>query len=135
VGHSGFEEIPHTADWAIRIWAPDLTGLCVQAARGMNALMGVELIPESVVNCDFYVEAADNESLLIAFLNRLLYEIEINSAGFNRFSLVLNDHVLQARLEGGYISRIDRVIKAATFHNLHIVHNKNQVETVIVFDV
>jgi len=31
---SGFEEIRHTADWALRVWAPDLSTLFTQAAQG-----------------------------------------------------------------------------------------------------
>ena len=26
----GFEEIPHTADWSIRVWADDLAGLLAE---------------------------------------------------------------------------------------------------------
>ncbi len=38
-----FEEIPHTADWSIRVWADDLAGLLAEFARGMNWLAGAEL--------------------------------------------------------------------------------------------
>ena len=33
---SGFQERPHTADWALDVWAPDLIGLLQQAARKLN---------------------------------------------------------------------------------------------------
>jgi hypothetical protein len=35
---AGFEEVSHTADWALRVWSPDFVGLLEQAARGMNFL-------------------------------------------------------------------------------------------------
>ena len=39
----GYEEISHTADWALRVWADDLAGLLVESAQGMNWLSGAEL--------------------------------------------------------------------------------------------
>src|SRR5512145_2314851 len=36
----GFEEIAHTADWSVRVWAPDLPSLFGEAARAMNSLAG-----------------------------------------------------------------------------------------------
>jgi SHS2 domain-containing protein len=39
----GYEEIPHTADWSIRVWAEDMPGLLAESARGMNWLAGVKL--------------------------------------------------------------------------------------------
>ena len=41
----GFEEITHTADWALRVWADDLEGLFAEAARGMYALSGSLFTP------------------------------------------------------------------------------------------
>ncbi|MFA5873569.1 MAG: archease [Anaerolineales bacterium] len=40
-----YEELPHTADWCLRVWAADMAGLFAEAARGMNALSGVRLAP------------------------------------------------------------------------------------------
>ena len=39
----GYREIEHTADWELKVWAPDLRGLLEQAARGMYALSGIIL--------------------------------------------------------------------------------------------
>ncbi len=39
----GYEEIPHTADWSIRVWAEDLAGLLAESARGMNWLAGARV--------------------------------------------------------------------------------------------
>ncbi len=41
--YSGFREKDHTADWELEVWAPDLPGLLVEAARGMYWLMGARL--------------------------------------------------------------------------------------------
>ena len=65
----GFEEISHTADWALRVWADDLEGLFAEAARGMNALSGAQLAEGPKVKRTFEAEAPDAESLLVAFLS------------------------------------------------------------------
>ena len=38
---AGHEEVQHTADVAIRVWAPTLACLFVEAALGMNAIAEV----------------------------------------------------------------------------------------------
>ena len=40
---AGFQEIEHTADWALQVWAPDLPILFTLAAEGMNSLAEVKL--------------------------------------------------------------------------------------------
>lgn len=38
---NGFEEVPHTADWSMKVWAEDLPALFVAAAQGMNSMTGM----------------------------------------------------------------------------------------------
>jgi SHS2 domain-containing protein len=132
---SGYEEIQHTADWALHVWAQDLTGLMQQAALGMNALMGVRLTPNGRLEHTFKVAAGDAESLLVAFLNAVVYEMELDSVGFDTFELKLDGLQLQARLEGAPLLELQKNIKAVTFHNLEIRSLDCGLETTIVFDV
>ena len=37
MAEAGWEQVEHTADLALRAWAPDLRGLIEQAARGLIA--------------------------------------------------------------------------------------------------
>jgi SHS2 domain-containing protein len=39
----GFQEIAHTADWELEVWAPDLCTLLEQAAQGMYHLCEAKL--------------------------------------------------------------------------------------------
>ena len=61
-----FEEIEHTADWALRVRGRDLGELLVNAARGMVSLM-ISNPPATPLNVDRNIEidSIDAESLLV----------------------------------------------------------------------
>lgn len=132
---SGYKEIQHTADWALQVWAPDLTGLMQQAALGMIALMGARLSNDGRLERTIMISADDSESLLVAFLNSILYEMELDSIGFDRFELKLDGLKVHARLMGAPLLELQKSIKAVTFHNLEIRPVEAGLETTIVFDV
>jgi len=132
---SGFEEIQHTADWALKVWAPDFSSLLEQAARGMNHLMGVMIDPTQPAESDFSLTAGDYEGLLVGFLNQILYEMELDSIGVDTFNLSIEGFYLHARLKGGRVREIQKRIKAVTYHNLAICPTEGGLETTIVFDV
>jgi protein archease len=131
----GFEELEHTADWAMRVRGPDLTTLFLFAAKGMNALAGMTLTPGPRVQRILEIEAPDAESLLVAFLSELVYYIEQEHLGFDHFDLQLRDNSLQVMMVGAPIESIDKAIKAVTYHNLKIRQIDNGLEVEIVFDV
>ena len=132
---SGFKEIKHTADWALEVWAPDFCGLLNQAALGMNWLMGVELVKAERIDQTIIITAADFETLLVSFLNEILFRMETESIGFNEFDIHLNDFTLEAQLQGARLQGMKIAIKAVTYHNLEIRRTRNGLETTIVFDV
>ena len=132
---SGFEEIEHTADWALRVWAPDLPQLFALAAQGMYGLMEIVLAQEGRSARTVEVEGIDNESLLVAFLSELLYASEMERLGFDRFAVHLSGERLQAQVEGAPIVRQKKEIKAVTFHNLQIQERDGIWWVTIVFDV
>jgi SHS2 domain-containing protein len=130
-----FEEIPHTADWSIRVWADDLAGLLAESARGMYWLAGTELADEPRVTEIFETEEPDNESLLIAFLSELVYYAEQENLGFDDFDIQINNGRLKAELGGAPLQSMDKAIKAVTWHNLKIIETARGLEVEIVFDV
>lgn len=132
---SGFEEIPHTADWSIRVWAPDLGELLRQSAAGMQALIGVQYADAKRNQRFIDLQAEDPESLLVAFLNDLLFWMEMEQTASDRFLLTLDDYHLTGIGEFGKISAINKEIKAVTFHRLEIKTVNAVLETTIVFDV
>jgi SHS2 domain-containing protein len=135
-----FEELSHTADWSLRVWAADLAHLFVESARGMNSLAGIRLAEKPRVRRTFSTSAIDTEGLLVSFLSELVYYAEQDHLAFNHFdlSLDLEDGQpcrLSAILRGAPILSLDKAIKAVTYHNLQIHQTARGYEIEIVLDV
>ncbi|MGZ9166397.1 MAG: archease [Anaerolineales bacterium] len=131
----GFEEISHTADWSVRVWAQDLPSLFAESARAMNALGGTVTGQGPRVKRAFKSEGPDVESLLVAFLSELVYYQEQENLAFDTFDTQLSDKQISTNMEGTLITSIDKAIKAVTYHNLKVEETARGVEVVIVFDV
>ncbi len=135
----GFEEIRHTADWALRVWAADLGGLFAEAARGMNALAGVVPAKGPRLKREYQIEAPDVESLLVSFLSELVYYAEQENLAFEHFYVSTFEHdnaqTLKVDMEGAPLASITKSIKAVTYHNLKVRQMARGYEVEIVFDV
>jgi SHS2 domain-containing protein len=131
----GFKEIPHTADWSLRVWADDLAGLLAESARGMNWLAAVELADSPREKRTFEAEGLDSESLLVAFLSELVYYAEQDNMGFDDFEITLKNDRLKVKMGGAPLKALGKAIKAVTYHNLEIEQTARGLEAVIVFDV
>jgi SHS2 domain-containing protein len=133
----GFEEVEHTADWALRVRGRDLSELLENAARGMSSLLVPDLsaIPTDVER-RFELDAFDAESLLVEWLSELAYWAEADMLLFRDFELtrVSADH-LEALARGGQVADMQKAIKAVTYHNLEIVETDHGLEATVVFDV
>ena len=134
---TGFEEIEHTADWALRVQGRDLCELLGNASWGMSHLLVAEpaAIPPHLEQ-QFEIEAYDAESLLVNWLSELAYWAEIEGVVFGEFKLqaVTPTH-LEGTAWGDRVSDLQKHIKAVTYHNLVIVETEAGLETTIVFDV
>ena len=136
VQSAGYREVELTADWELLVWAPDLNALFVQAARGMYALSGTRLHNEPRCSKFLELSASDLESLLVAFLEELLFFGEQEQIGFDRLDdMKLNQNRIEVRLEGALILSQSKEIKAVTYHNLEIRETAQGYEVNIVFDV
>lgn len=132
----GFREHTHTADWELEVWAPDLPALLEQAARGMYTISGVKLKPGSDQTRKITLHAADAESLLVQFLSELLWLEQDQNLAFDFISVVVDDdYNLKASLEGSSILKMDKEIKAVTYHNLAVRASSTGLSVNIVFDV
>jgi len=132
-----FEVVEHTADWALRITAPDLMTLFVYAAQGMNSLLVSKL--EEVakdVQREVVLEAFDQESLLVEWLSELAYWAEREQLVMREFSVQhLSPTEFRAVVRGGKAPELDKHIKAVTYHNLEIEQTSDGLQATIVFDV
>jgi SHS2 domain-containing protein len=131
---AGFEELPHTADVAIRVWAPDNESLFTQAALGLNTIAGVRTGSQRVVR-DLDLHQTDLASLLVAFLSELVFLQENEHLAFDKFDLEVTGQHISGTLMGANILSLERPIKAVTFHNLRILSTQGGFEVEVVFDV
>lgn len=143
---SSYEEIEHTADWAIRVRGRDLAELFAAAARGMFSLLTDLSAVEARREIELDLRAIDTETLLVDWLNELLYLSEQRQIVFNEFEIIQLDEPeagriervarLRARVAGGPVpGGLRKVIKAATFSSLAIDRDAAAYSTEIVFDV
>lgn len=131
----GFHEIEHTADWALRVWAPSLQLLFSKAAEGMYWLMQTSLEPQPRVERALECDGVDSETLLVGFLSDLLYLGESEGLGFDQFDLSISEDHLSAVARGAPIAEQKKEIKAVTYHNLVVRRSEAGYQVTIVFDV
>ncbi len=131
-----WQEIEHTADLALHVWGGDLPDLFATAARGMFSLLVDLAAVPATQTLPVTLAAPDVETLLVDWLNELLYWGEREQlAAYVEFEFaVLTPATLQATVRGGAVSEYFSYIKAATFHNLEVRVTPEGYETEIVFD-
>ena len=132
-----WEEIEHTADWALRVRGNTLLALFENAARGMVSLIGGEANPDSdPVLHRINLNAPDLETLLVDWLTEIIFMTEDQLMFFEDISVrSLNDLTLDASLKGIPDSAFEKHIKAVTYHQLVIEKHQDYFETTVVFDV
>jgi SHS2 domain-containing protein len=123
---------------ALRVWGEDRASLFANAARGMAALLTgtepVELQPTEKRR--FEMSAYDVETLLVSWLEELLYLAEEEYLLFTTFTFhEIDSQHLRATARGGPVDRIRLGIKAVTFSEMAVQQGEHGLETKIVFDV
>ena len=131
-----FELLEHTADLAIRVRGGDLPELFANAAYAMFCqLADLERLTPSMMR-QVVVQGWDHESLLVNWLNELLYLHETRGEVYTDFQVeALTPQRLQATVRGVPTAEVRTIIKAATYHGLSITETAEGLEATIVFDV
>ena len=133
---NSFEEIEHTADWAYRVRGKNLGELFIQAAWGLYALVEMQLAPAPQTTRLIQLKGIDRESLLVAWLNELLYFHESEGLGFEGLEIEHLDEIsLKAKVTGAPTQQWLKDIKAVTYHNLAIRETESGWEVTLVLDV
>jgi SHS2 domain-containing protein len=132
----GIEEIEHTADWAIRVRAQDLGALFERSALGMFELIGRVNAEKNETVRPITLQAADLETLLVCWLEELLFLLETEDLMLSRCRVQIPSET-QLLATIGLLPVHDRwkEIKAVTYHNLEIQKSSEGYEVSIVFDV
>lgn len=131
-----FEEVEHPSDVALHVWGSNLAELFANAALGLAWQLADVASVSPVREDTFVLEAFDVETLLVTWLNELLYRAEQDGTVYTEFCAIeVAAAHLRATARGGPASQPGRPIKAATFSDLRIVHTAHGYETTVVFDV
>jgi len=136
----GFEILEHTADIGIVARGKNLAEVFAQAAKGMFSLITDLNTVEERVERRVKVEAPDIESLLVAWLNELVYLFDTKNMVFKRFEFdEINPTNLTARAYGEKLDKLRHplkgAIKAATYHMLEVKKEDNHYEARVIFDI
>jgi SHS2 domain-containing protein len=133
----GFEEVEHTADWAFRARGSDLKQVFANAASAMFELQARQpLPPAETVERELEVRGFDRETLLVNWLNELLYLQEKYGEIYRKFDVQeISDTQLRARVRGQPSPGVARMIKAVTFHGLEVRRVDEGWEVTVVLDV
>ncbi len=131
-----WEELDHTADWALRVRGPDLRALFENAAYGMVSLIGGQAGSGPPLARRFSLSAPDAETLLVDWLTGIVSLIDQDALLPTRIRVLsLDGLALSAEVSGSPGATFSKQIKAVTYHNLAIRHTPEGFETTIVFDV
>lgn len=134
------EEIDHTADTGIIVWARNRKELFARAAWGMfSVITNMDTVrPEKKTAIS--VDATDSEALMVRWLSELNFQHVTEHKLFCGFEILeLSDKKLTAEVHGENINHsrhsIYTEIKAVTFHGLRIERKKDRWRTQIIFDI
>ena len=134
-----FEILDHTADTGIIAYGDDMKEAFENTALGMFSLITdpTGIVNDQVRKID--INSSDRDSLLVDWLNELIYLFDVENIIFNKFDIILLDENALSAI--GYGEKVDLSrheikigIKAATYHMLKI--EKNSIYTIrVIFDI
>ena len=135
-----FEIIDHTADVGIIAYGANDKELFSNAALALFSLI---TDPESVdekLHLDLQVSSEDRDSLLVEWLNELIYLFDVKHILFNRFDIEsLTHNELKATCYGEGFDPIKHKIKlgvkAATYHMLKLDKSGDGCKAQIILDI
>ena len=135
-----YEQIPHTADLAVTIYGKTLEELFENAAFAMFDISSDLTKIEAQTSHNIEVSSTDEEALLIAWLNELLFLSFSTGEIFKEITIVSlqKDH-LTALVRGQSVKNQHNIfkveIKAATHHDVKIQKTPTGYEVTVVFDI
>ena len=135
-----YEVFEHTADVGLHAFGSTLPELFIHAAQGMESLM---VPPEQVhvlTNREIVVEGHDVVSLLISWLNELIFLFDTEYLLFRQFEIeIFTETHLRGRASGepydAQRHTLSSAIKAVTWHEAAVEQTKDGYKARIIFDI
>ncbi len=137
---AGFRATSHTADVGFKLWGPTLADIFIQGALALIGLMTDRRRLRARQTRAVEIEAADQEMLLVEWLNHLLYLYDAENFLARRIEIMeITPTRLHAKLHGETLDHQRHVlktgVKAATYHQLAITPTPTGWEARIIFDL
>ena len=134
-----FEIIPHTADLGVKAWGKNIKELFENIALGALTLITDPSSINEVEKKTIEVTGWDNVSLLVNFLNEIIYIIDVEKFLPSYVTIqAISSTFLKAQLIGETIDpmrhHLRHSLKAATFHQLVINFSDSIYNTTVIFD-
>src|SRR3989441_8432473 len=135
-----YEVSEHTADVGIHAFGHTLPELFIHAAQGMESLVvAPEQIRESVSR-EIAVEGHDIVSLLIAWLNELVFLFDTEYLLFRTFEIdAFTETSLHGRASGepydAQRHELSSAIKAVTWHEAAVERTEDGYKARVIFDI
>lgn len=135
---SPFRLLPHTSEVGLRVTGKTWEEFYLDAARGLLALYGAGDLPARGAGRRMGVSlrAASPEELLVAWLNELNYLLSARrllpvSIGFEK----AGPAEVEARLGVARGARLEREVKAASYHGLRVRRERGALRATVILDV
>lgn len=129
--------VDHTSEIGLQVQAPSFPELLAEAGRGLARLMLREVPAEAEGETrEIEVSSHDRESLLVDWLNEILYVAETGLWVPLEFEVLeATDSRLRVRARGVTVEVSPSMVKAATFHGLEVVETADGVSAEVILDV
>jgi SHS2 domain-containing protein len=128
--------VEHTSEVELRLDAPTLAALFVEAGHALAELMLGEVAGPETVTDQVTVTAPDRAALLAAWIDELIFRSETRKAVFTTFEVArVDEREIVATIKGVTEPVIKTAVKAATFHDLRVVEEDGRWLASVVLDV
>lgn len=134
-----YEQIDISGDVGLRIWGDNLEELFENAASGMSELTTDTSKIKETDKKEFALHSDSYESLLVLWLNELIFLFDAYGFIGMSFSVSLKDKKLTAQISGGIfdpeVNESRLLLKAATYHKLSLKKINSKWEAIVIFDI
>jgi riboflavin kinase/FMN adenylyltransferase len=135
-GSGAWDELTHTADWAIRVRGADPAVLFASAALAMYTLQDADLRRPVTLARAVSASGDGLAELLVAWLNRLLLGQELGGEMYTRFEIQeISDRGVRAVAYGYAGAPSHTGIKAVTYYDLDVAETPAGWHATVTFDV
>lgn len=135
-----YEAFDHTADIGLHAYGNTLAELFVHVAQGMQSLIVASEQVRVVTSREICVQGHDTVSLLVAWLNELIFLFDTEYLLFRDFEIdIITDTYVAGRASGEAYDvqrhELSSAIKAVTWHEAAITHTHSGYQARIIFDI